>query len=132
MTEVNDNREKQAIIELKHRSNDAVVRRDFAELRRVEGEDFVVTYPDGRLGTRDQELADFETGKVRIVSATADDLTVRLYEHTAILLGRQKITAQSGDQSISGVYRFTDVLLNRDGKWQFVASQSTPLAGPPE
>jgi Domain of unknown function (DUF4440) len=128
MTEVNDDREEQAIIELKHRTNDAVVRRDFAEIRRAEGEDFIVTYPDGHLGTREEQIADWETGKVKIVSATADDLTVRLYGHTAILLGRDKITAQIGEQSISGAYRFTDVLLKRKGEWQFVASQSTPLA----
>jgi hypothetical protein len=83
------------------------------------------------VGTADEVIADFESGKLRIISVTADELDVRFYARIAVLRGRQDMKGQRGDQTISAGLRFTEVLLKRRGRWQFIASQSTPLGQGP-
>jgi hypothetical protein len=129
-----EKREKQALIGLRQRINEAFVRRDIAELDRALSPDFVATTPDGDLATRQHEIVKLETGELNLVSVVQQDPDVRLYddvEKMAILRGVDKITGKMGAQEVTGEYRFTDVAVKRHGHWQFVASQSVALGPPP-
>jgi hypothetical protein len=142
--QTDDEREKQALIGLRQRTNEAFARRDIAEMGRALSPDFVVTTPDGDLKTRQEEIVKVQTGELNIVSVVQQfgglahqppDLDVRLYddvERVAIFRGVDKITGKMGAEEVTGDFRFTDVLVKRDGKWQFVASHSVALGRPPE
>ena len=134
MAKTADEQEKLVLMGLRERTNESFARRDTAELRRAFSPDFVVTTPDGELRTAQQEITKLKTGQIDLVSAVQQDLDVRLYDHVekvAILRGVDTITGKMGAEEVTGRYRFTDVLVKRQGQWQFVASHSVALGQPP-
>ena len=109
--------------------------RDAETVRRVLAEDVVITYPDGTTGTKSDEVKTIESGAVTMDSWELLDTKVTvLNADSAFITGRGVIkngkykdpnTKQTTD--ISGEFRFLDVYARRNGKWQAVASQTTPI-----
>ena len=58
-----------------------------------------------------------------------DDMKVHVYGNVAVVTGRNTIKGvwEDIEHDISGPYRFTDVFVKRDGRWQCVASQSSRI-----
>jgi ketosteroid isomerase-like protein len=54
-----------------------------------------------------------------------------VYGEVAVVTGKNTIkgTWEDIERDISGPYRFTDVFVRRDGRWQCVASQASRIAG---
>jgi ketosteroid isomerase-like protein len=64
-------------------------------------------------------------------SVSADELKVRVFGNAAVVTGRDTLKgAQYKGKDLSGQYRFTDVFVQRDGRWQAVASHSSKIAAP--
>ncbi|HXQ70293.1 MAG TPA: nuclear transport factor 2 family protein [Pyrinomonadaceae bacterium] len=109
--------------------------RDAETVRRILAEDVVITYPDGQTGTKADEVRTVESGAVTMDSwELLDPKVTVLTADTAFITGRGVIkngkykdpnTKQTID--ISGEFRFLDVYARRNGKWQAVASQTTPI-----
>jgi hypothetical protein len=62
-----------------------------------------------------------------------EDMNARVYGVdaavvTAILTGRKTLNGTFQGKDISARYRFTDVFVFRDGRWECVAAQSTLIA----
>jgi len=88
-------------------------------------DDWSVTHIDGNVITKAQALDLCRTGPP--VTSTVDQLAVRIYGDTAIVTGRTKATA-TGATPETVILRFTDVFVQRDGRWMVVASHATRLA----
>ena len=69
-------------------------------------------------------------GRVDFESLVPDEIEVRVYGDTAIVTGRS--TAKGKDQygTMDEQRRWTRVLVRRDGRWQFVHFQATPITKP--
>jgi ketosteroid isomerase-like protein len=119
----------QALITAEHEWSQAVVRRDVAALDRFYADEYILTNEDGAIFSKAKEIADIRSGSFRLTSFTFTDLDVRLYDNVAVVTGQNTITGRWDDidKDISGPYRFTDVFVNRDGRWQCVASQSSRI-----
>lgn len=107
--------------------NQAMVRTDLPTLERTTASDYTVITPSGQLGDKTQMLADLRSGDLKYQSIEVEDVTVRLYGDAAILSGRRTVKGQHGGKDISGTDRFTRVYAKRNGQWQAVWFQSTPL-----
>jgi ketosteroid isomerase-like protein len=107
--------------------NEAVVRADIAVLERVLHEDYVHSRPGGVVEDRAQYLENRKTRRVQFESLVPDEINVRVYGDTAIMTGRS--TAKGKDQygTMDEQRRWTRVLVRRDGGWQFVHFQGTPI-----
>lgn len=109
--------------------------RDAETVRRILADDIVITYPDGQTGSKAEEVRTIESGAITMDSWELLDTKVTvLNADSAFITGRGVIkngkykdpnTKQTID--ISGEFRFLDVYARRDGKWQAVASQTTPI-----
>ena len=87
-------------------------------------DDATVTGPDGMVQTKAQLLADIKSGTLSIQSTDISDLKVRVFGQSAVTY----MTTDKGqykDRDISRRYRWTDVFVQRGGKWQVVAGQGT-------
>jgi len=60
-----------------------------------------------------------------------DEMKVRVYGDTAVVTGQSTVKGIFKTQDISGKYRWTDVFVKRDGKWQIVNAQLTPVQAQP-
>ena len=108
--------------------------KDGAAVRRVYAEDAVLVYPDGSVGTREEDAKGTEEGMVTADSVEMADLKVNVVnKDTAIVTGRSimknaKLNPPGVKQiDISGEYRFVDTFVRRNGEWKLVAGISTPI-----
>jgi peptidylprolyl isomerase len=116
---------------LERRWLDAYLKHDFDEMARIEADDFTITYPDGSVRTKAQEVeaqrqAAAGPGTISRTSAVQDE-RIRVYGDTAVLTG---VFVTSGGQQDPGATlkaRYTDVYVRRGGVWQVVASQLTAI-----
>jgi ketosteroid isomerase-like protein len=100
----------------------AMVKADLSALDRILAADFVSTGPTGEVQTKEGLLADLKTGKLKFESMHVDELKVRTYGDTAVALGMDTSKATYDGKDISGQFRWTDVFVKRNGRWQAVAS----------
>jgi ketosteroid isomerase-like protein len=110
--------------------NAALVKADVAVLERVLHEDYVHHRPRGAVENRAQYLDNRKARRVEFASLVPDEMKVRVYGDTAVVTGRS--TAKGKDQhgKMDEQRRWTRVLVRRDGRWQFVHYQGTPISKP--
>ena len=110
---------------------------DVEAMKRAFADDVVLIYPDGSVGTKEQEIKDLEAGALTFESWDFADMNIKvLGRDAAVVTGHSvlkngKYKGLDGKTiDISGHYRFTDVLARRNGRWQVVASQATKVTAP--
>jgi ketosteroid isomerase-like protein len=68
------------------------------------------------------------TGDIVFTEFKIDDLRVRLYGDTGIVVGQGTIKAHKGKQDLlGGKFVWTDTFVKKGGAWKVVASQITPV-----
>ena len=87
------------------------------------------TNEDGAVTNKAKEIADITTGTFRLTSYKFDDLKVHIYGDVAVVTGRNTIKGVWDDikRRHQCPYRFTDVFVKLNGRWQCVASQSSRM-----
>ncbi|CAN5772205.1 hypothetical protein BH18ACI4_BH18ACI4_00290 [soil metagenome] len=118
---------EQTIRQLDREWIEAYPRRDTAALERIYAADLIVTNPDGSVGNKAEEIALIASGTFTFQSITNEDVRVRVLGDMAVVTGRSMMNGQYKDQDISGGYRYTDVYMKRQGRWQAVALQITRI-----
>ena len=107
----------------------ATVRRDGAALAPFYADEYIFTDPDGVVSDKTQEITEITSGTLNLTSYEFEDLQVHVYGEVAVVTGGNTITGVWEDlqRDMNGTYRFTDVFVRRDGRWQCVASQASRL-----
>ena len=123
------------VIKLERDWADAVKNGDADTVRRVMADDIVVINPDGSTSSKAPEVEAIQARTVTMESWEIQEPKVTVLDaNNAFVSGRGVIkngkykdpnTRKTID--ISGEYRFLDVYARRNGKWQAVASQTTPI-----
>jgi ketosteroid isomerase-like protein len=62
---------------------------------------------------------------------TVEDFSVRLYGDVALLSGRTRMTGRSGESPFQTHYRYIDIYVRRDGRWQVCSVQISKIPPPP-
>lgn len=108
----------------------AMINGDMAALDRIMAPDWVLISPFGWKQTRAEAMEDFRSGAMKFVSMTPSDLDIRVFGDTAVVTGRSVDKGTYKGQDMSGEYRFTDVFVKRDGRWQAVSTHVTRVTPP--
>ena len=109
---------------------EAVQRNDPDEIGRFLHSDFTFVNPRGQLLCRTAHLDDFRNRRTVFSKVELSDVQIRIYGDFAVVTSRPKITGfavtPSGTTSFDAKpARFTDTMIQRDGKWQSVARHMT-------
>ena len=123
--------DREALIQLERDWDEAFRRKDLAFIENILAEEFMATYGDGTRVDRAEELEMIASFRAQIDSSTVDDFTVNLYDDTAVVWFTQHLVGPSQGQALELIYRYIDVFVWRDGRWQCVASQSTQVTDAP-
>jgi ketosteroid isomerase-like protein len=119
--------EEQALMKIQHEWAEARVKGDSSYTRRLEAEDCTIVWPDGRIVNKRGDLESM-TGDIVFSEFKIDDLRVRLYSDTGIVVGQGTIKAHKGKQDLlSGKFVWTDTFAKQGSQWKVVASQITPV-----
>lgn len=119
-----------AVIAAEQRLAAAHVTLDLEQISRLLHDDYIIIQPDGRTETKEQVLASYRSGNRHWNAAHSDQLDVRFFGKTAVVVGRWTAAGQNGEERFDYSARFLALWVYEDGRWQNVASQSTELAEP--
>ena len=117
--------DQDVLIALERDWDAAFHRKDTAFIETVLATEFLATYAEGQRADRAKELQNAREFNQQIDSSVLDEFTVKIYGDTAVVWFTQKLTGPSKGQALTLTFRYMDVFVLRDGRWQCVASQST-------
>ena len=119
--------DEQALMKIQHEWAEARIKGDISYTRRIEADDCTVVWPDGRIVNKQQDLQTM-IGDIVFTEFKIDDLRVRLYGETGIVIGEGMIKARKGKQDLlGGKFVWTDTFVKQGGEWKVVASQITSV-----
>jgi len=106
----------------------AILQRDVATLEKIWADDYVFVNAAGDVLTKTDRLANIKSGATTLDSINQqENVTVRVYENSAVATSRVTLKGQYSGQPISGEYRSILVWLKGSGGWQLVSNQLTAL-----
>ncbi|HZF39123.1 MAG TPA: nuclear transport factor 2 family protein [Blastocatellia bacterium] len=119
-----DGGDEQAVRQVLDEFSAAIKRGDTEALDRLWASDYVFIPPSGVVVTKARRLAVLRSSDTKIDSVSRDEVNIRLYEHTAVVISRTTGKGRVAGQDIDNQFRVTTVLVKRNGRWQMVAEQS--------
>ena len=115
--------------QIEQRLAGAWVKNDRQAIEGILASDWTVIDITGRPMTKLEVLSEaFDSGDRRVDSMMVDDVRVRMLGEVAVVTGRTTAEGSYRGAGVRVVLRFTDVFVKRDGSWQVIASQGTPVA----
>jgi len=118
--------DEQALMKIQHEWAEARIKNDSSYTRRLETEDCTIVWPDGSIVNKRadlQSMTDIVFSEFKI-----QNLQVRLYGDTGIVVGEGMIKARKGQQDLlGGKFVWTDTFVKQGGQWRVVASQITSV-----
>jgi ketosteroid isomerase-like protein len=118
----------QQVARIENAMADALGKNDAAAFRALISDDWKIVLSDGSIVSADQIVKTLKEGKLKFSAVSVEDLEVRLYGDTAIVIGVGRSKGEFEGQDFSDRDRFTDVFIRTDGKWRCVSSHSSDLA----
>src|SRR6478672_2487309 len=108
-------REEQALKKIQYEWAEARIKNDSSYTRRLEAEDCTIVWPDGSIVNKQadlQSMTDIVFSEFKI-----QNLQVRLYGDTGIVVGEGTIEARKGQQALlGGKFVWTDTFVKQGGE----------------
>ena len=118
---------EQQIKDLEKQWADAELKQDAVALDRILADDIVEIESTGQVQTKAEDLADLKSGEFKLESLSFGDMKVRVFGNVAVVNGPYTMKGTYKGKDISHEGHFTDVFVKRQGRWQCVSTQSTPV-----
>jgi ketosteroid isomerase-like protein len=115
----------QKVIDLDRQRMTAMAQKDIAKLNELIADDLVYTHSSARLDTKQSLIGAMEAGRTVYTAVVPSDVKAQDFGDTVVLTGSARISVNSGGNAMSFGVRFTDVWVDKGGKWQMAAWQST-------
>jgi ketosteroid isomerase-like protein len=106
---------------------EALLAADTVALSNMLAPDFMEISRLGTVRTRADNIRDIASGALHLTAIKYDSLSVRVYGDVAVLTGIADNTGTMRGFPFAGKIRYTRVFVRRDGRWQAVLMQQTPM-----
>jgi len=118
--------DEQSLMKIQHEWAEARVKGDSSYTRRIEADDCTIVWPNGRIVNKRGDLRSMTD--IEFSEFTIENLHVRLYGDTGIVVGEGIIKAHKRNQDLlREKFFWTDTFVKADGAWKVIASQITPV-----
>jgi hypothetical protein len=118
---------KKQIMALDQQLNDAAVQGNMQFFSKIMSDGYVGVAPNGMILAQSLIAAHYQAGTLRYESVVNSDIDIKVHGNCAVLTALSAVKGHDGDVDLSGVYRIMRVFLNRNGQWQIIAFQATPM-----
>jgi ketosteroid isomerase-like protein len=120
--------DQEILVQLERDWDAAFHRKDLEFIASILADEFVATYSDGARGDKATELARTAAFDQQIDSSALEDFVVKIYGDTAVVWFSMHLVGPSQGKPLAITFRYVDVFVLRDGRWQCVSSQSTRVS----
>jgi hypothetical protein len=118
---------EQALIKMQREWARAYLKRDMAAIERIVADDWIGVAWNGDTDTKAGELDEIKTGIYKVDSIDLDNLKVRVFGNAAVTTMDVREKSTYAGKDIGGHFRYTSTWVDRNGKWQVVASQGLKI-----
>ncbi len=115
-------------ITIDRRFLEAIVAREFETLESTLADDFVLIDLSGALIPKAGFLGNLRSGDLTFDAIQPDDVSVRVYGHTALVTGRTEMKGSFKGVPFVFKSRYTHIYVNHLGHWRMVEAQGTAIA----
>jgi uncharacterized protein (TIGR02246 family) len=113
---------------LENEWNNATLKKDAKVLDLLYAKEYTYTDPTGKVYDKQQDISEVTSGNYKSETPSVlSDIKVNSYGNVAVVKGLNTSKAILNGKDISGTYRFVDVFVMRDSRWQCVSTQSSRL-----
>ena len=117
------------VLEAERRWTGAFLEGDVERLAALMDGEYHQVQADGSVKTKQRVLASFSGGRRSWERAESDEHLVKLYGHTAVVVGCWRAKGSNCGETFDYAARFVSVYFKRSEGWRMVMDQSTPLGG---
>ena len=116
--------------QLSHAWDAAMVTNDADAIGEFMADDWLIVGSDGRVSDKASFLAHVRSGALTHDTMTSEDLTVRLYGDTAVVLSRGVSGGLYNGRAFREYERASSVFVKRGGRWRCVLTHLSKLELP--
>ena len=108
--------------------NNATFKKDAKALDLLYAKEYTFIDQTGKVYNKQQDISEVISGNYKLETPSVlSDIKVNTYGTIAVVKGLNTVKAKLNGKDISGTFRFVDVFVMRDGRWQCVSTQSVKL-----
>jgi len=122
------NQDKDVLLKLTDELTTAKMKRDVAALDRLLSDDFIFTNPAGLFADKSEYLEGARVDTAVYESVNNYDKVVRIYGDAGVVAGSTTVKGRYDGHEIGGQFRFTDMFVKRQDRWQCIAIHLTRIA----
>jgi len=109
--------------------SDSILKSDPSAFEKYLTGDYLGIGPDGVTQNKSELLSDIKSGTLKVESSTMSDMKVQVaHPDMAVVVYRSTDKGTYKGKDVTGEYRWLDVFVKRDGKWQIAVDQGTQIA----
>jgi ketosteroid isomerase-like protein len=123
-----DDLARQELIRVANEWDRAMVENDAEAIGRYMAEDWIIIGSDGRVGDKLTFLQLVKSGKLIHDEMTSEDVRVRVYGDTAVVMARGVSGGRYQGQAFREVERSSCVFVRQQGQWRCVLTHLSRLA----
>jgi len=119
---------EKAVLKLEQDFIAAVLRSDAAAIEPMLADDFHFVGTDGAVQSKAEFLAPLRSGALKMLASDASEMTVHFSTAELVVLTyRSADRGTYGGTEFKGDCRWSDVVVKRHGRWQFLLAQGTSI-----
>lgn len=106
----------------------ALVKKDLATLEKIWTDDYTFIDAHGRVRTKADRLADLKSSVTSLDSITHEqEPQFRIHGEVGIIRSDVTLVGRYNGKEVKGEFRSTHIWTHRDGRWQLLLNQLTPI-----
>ena len=125
--DVDRSTDEQELAKIENEWGESYIKRDPSFAERITADDFTFVEADGNIVEKTSYVTGIK-GNTVFKQFKIEDLRIRIYGETAIVIGLATIMAQDDHSDVTGRYAFTDVFVRQTGEWKAVSGHVTAIA----
>jgi Domain of unknown function (DUF4440) len=118
---------EEMLMQIEQELTNAFLKNDASVIEKYFADTYTFTDPGGGIHSKKEAIDDMRNGLFKFDSLQNDSMKVQVYGNAAVVTFLSNEKGHVGDMDVSGEYRWTNMFVLMNNRWQVVAGQGTRI-----